>query len=130
MHALTAVLFVAVGALLLSPVSWWAGAVEALLGLLGLDWTREPERFPPLLGWDKLVHFALFFGLALQCRRSASAAGIRSWWLVVLVCAGYGAVLEGCQSLTGRSADPLDALADALGAVAFVGWAAWRERRS
>ncbi len=71
---------------------------------------------PP--GTDKVVHLVLFATLAITGR----AAGLRSLPLLIGL-AWYAALSEALQGLLplGRSADPMDAVVDFVGAVA--GWA-------
>ncbi len=82
---------------------------------------------PP--GVDKLVHLALFAVLALSGRWAGVGRGV----LAVLL-AGYGAVSELLQGLTalGRSASPVDWLADVAGVLLGLGaWAVLaRSRRA
>ena len=115
--------------LLLVPVPVWLGAMAFVLQLFGLD---APPATPPsdsLLGADKLVHFVLFFWLAVQLRGSALAVGLRSYAPVLLFCIVYAVAIELLQDVTGRTADVADAVADVLGALVFVGWSRFRERR-
>lgn len=92
----------------------------ALVFLLSLAILFTPESGVPSAppGTDKIVHFALFAGLAITGRW----AGIRPVALVVaLSCyAGVSEVLQAVLPL-GRSGDVVDALVDILGVV--TGWA-------
>ncbi|AAV82964.1 VanZ family protein [Idiomarina loihiensis] len=65
---------------------------------------------------DKLVHFGIFFVLALTFHRAFALSAKLS--LLILVC--YGFLIEIAQSYApGRSADVYDWLADASGVVAY-----------
>lgn len=65
---------------------------------------------------DKLVHFGIFFVLALTFHRAFALSVKLS--LLILVC--YGFLIEIAQSYApGRSADVYDWLADASGVVAY-----------
>jgi VanZ family protein len=96
-----------------APVLW------ALI-ILWLSLTSSPPQFPGILGWDKLLHagaygfFSLLLAQALLCRPFALT---RPWWLAGLSAVTCGALLEILQFLTdtGRTAEWLDLLADALG---------------
>lgn len=89
---------------------------------------------------DKLLHALAFGGLALLLARAAHWL-FPSWPLsrkLWLGCAGsslFGLLLEVCQAFTAyRSADPLDWLADTVGALLALGLAlvllAWVPRRA
>ena len=92
----------------------------------------EPE---PLIGLDKVVHFLGYAGLAFVLMnalvRPADAAAqaadaerptIRSFRrgvvITILCCAVYGALDELTQPPFGRTADPMDYVADLLGLAA------------
>ena len=75
----------------------------------------------PFPGSDKVVHVLLFAGLAASTRWRFGSA------VVGLACvAAYAGLSEVIQAvaLPGRSGDPVDVLADLVGAV--VGWFAAR----
>lgn len=95
-------------ALRAAPAVLWAA------GIAGLSSTSAP----PGAGWldvpfaDKVAHAVLFAGQALTLR----LAGLPPR-AAFLVAAAYGVVDEAHQRTTpGRTADPWDALADAVGA--------------
>jgi len=79
-----------------------------------LSLTPTPPEVPPIISWDKALHFAAYaclmfwFGMGFE----------RHWrWPVFLV--GLGVGVEYLQGYGGyRSFDPFDMLANALG-VAF-----------
>ena len=83
---------------------------------------------------DKLLHAATFAGLAFLLMRSARYALPRTaqhkqLLLGALGSSALGALLEVCQAFVPyRSADPLDWLADTVGAGLLVAalWAWWR----
>ena len=74
---------------------------------------------------DKFIHALLFgvlaFLMAIGLRKQQGSGTLRSshWWAVVLVCCVYGIGLEIMQGtlLSGRTGDPLDALANTVGAM-------------
>jgi VanZ family protein len=76
---------------------------------------------------DKVVHFLIFFFLAALTYRAIDHQGKYPWLkdrhflFTVLFTSLYGAIDEFHQFFTpGRDSDPLDWLADAMGAVAFI----------
>lgn len=98
------VLFLAAGLLLMAALSWFNGQ-PAAAGLV-----RAP--------WDLLVHFGVFFVLALLL---LWGLGPRRLWLVVLLAIAYAAFDELRQlHLPGRHADWLDFSADVLAVAAGV----------
>jgi VanZ family protein len=76
----------------------------------------------PFPHFDKILHFLLFSGLGATVRWAFPVAASRRQLLVAWsMCAGYGILDEFHQSfVSGRHADPLDALADAAGAAAMI----------
>ena len=102
----------------------WGPAVLWALGLFLLSEVQitQPRLQPLLVIPDKLVHFALYFGLVgiLALARWVSGTDV---WHVVLLAVGctYGAVDEWHQSLVfGRTPAVADWLADVAGV--FVGY--------
>ena len=92
---------------------------------LSLDWIG---------GGDKVIHFALFFALALfwtSARALSRTLGRRSALTIFCVLALYAAVGEAAQALEGRIADVGDWVANVIGAAIGVGavWIAWRALR-
>lgn len=80
----------------------------------------------PLIGPDKLVHAAVYALLAASLYRATG----RPVWAIVLATA-YGCTDELHQAMVpGRTSDPFDVMADAIGAVLGVAstWA-WRRAR-
>ncbi|MEM1247881.1 MAG: VanZ family protein [Acidobacteriota bacterium] len=126
---MTAATLAALTILLLVPVPVWLAFVEFGLQLLGVEWEASPPQPASLLGADKVVHFLLFFWLALQLRGSALAVGLTSYRPILVFCVLYAVAIEILQGITGRTADAADALADVVGALVFVGWSRFRERR-
>lgn len=85
-----------------------------------------PIGLATVAGWDKLVHFVAYAGLALLMRRATVPVPGRGWAILVL-CAAYGAVDELTQPLFNRTADPFDWLADTAGVLAVC--VLWRVLR-
>lgn len=87
---------------------------------------------------DKFIHALLFvvlaFLMATGMRRQQSAGTLRvgSWWTTAVVCILYGIGLEIMQGtmLTGRTGDPLDGIANSVGAVVGLVYLRWEERRT
>lgn len=82
---------------------------------------------------DKVVHFTLYLVLGLLALRTAPNASWRVAIIAVVAIAAFGAVDEWHQRFVpGRSADPRDWVADALGggAGAALALAARRRRES
>lgn len=74
---------------------------------------------------DKLVHFVIFFVLALTFHRAFALSAKLS--LLFLAC--YGLMIEVAQSYApGRGADVYDWLADASGVIAYFAWHHLREK--
>ena len=99
-----------------SPTAGAAFWAVLALSVLVLFVPRAPSP-PPLPEFDKLVHSTLFLLLAATTRwRFGARLGL------LAAVAGYGALSEVVQAalLPHRSGDPLDALADAAGAL--LGW--------
>ena len=75
---------------------------------------------------DKLLHAAAFGGLALLLARavrysSARSSLLKCLWFGALGSSALGALLEVCQAFVPyRSSDPLDWLADTVGAALAV----------
>ena len=124
--AVVAGLAVAVALLLpVDPVLEWLSSLPLLSSWL--DGDDSGQRLPGHA--DKLVHLVLFAALAPFVHRSAELWSRLSPLLGGALVAGavgtvaYSGVLEALQGLTGRSADPLDLIANAIGVgmyVAFV----------
>lgn len=97
--------------------------------LLILALTLMPPPEVPGQGWmgryhvDKLVHAVLFGTQVLLLVPVLSACKHSLCWAVV-VAIGYGGLTELLQGLlmTGRSADPLDFLANSAGAFLAAVW--------
>lgn len=71
---------------------------------------------------DKVAHFSAFFGLAwLLCYCTNGGNAWRRFGMVIALCLAYAGIDELSQTLVrGRTADPLDFLADAAGTFAAV----------
>ena len=116
-----------------------AAVLTALIPALSL----LPARFfktlakplPPIPGWDKLVHAAMYAALAAALFHALAPDSRRSYrhtLLLALAASLYGGALElGQKYLTrSRSLDPLDAAANAAGAFLCMLLAcAWARRR-
>lgn len=105
----------------MSRASWWAAAAWAAAILIGTSIPgAELPRVPT--GADKVAHFALYAPLGVLVGRALRAAGMLSWRTVavsLLAMALFAAGDELHQDLVpGRSADPVDWLADLVGATA------------
>lgn len=100
--------------------------VLAWMGLLWTSSARPAGCGPELRGWDKLAHAGAYAALASLVYRA-----LPSGPAAVALAAGYGVVDELHQSrVPGRSPDPLDWVADLLGALAGASLAVrWTRRR-
>lgn len=98
-----------------------------------------PSRSLPEWHWfdimdlDKLVHAGMFFVLALLLAQAFMNAGSPKRYLVwaVLISAAYGVsteIMQGLEAL-GRRTDPIDMLANTIGACASAAYVAWRVRK-
>ncbi|MDN5751082.1 MAG: VanZ family protein [Pseudonocardia sp.] len=101
------------------PTAWRAlpfvVAAMVSLAVLFTPASGVPSGFP---GSDTLVHLAVFAALALTGRRAGLPHGALVTGLVAYAIGSE--VLQGLLPI-GRSADPRDALADAVGIA--LGWA-------
>ena len=76
-------------------------------------------RGPQIPGFDKIVHFAMFFALALAVRFDFRPIGGRRLLVALAVAAAFAAITELCQLFVpGRSCDVFDLLTDVAGFVA------------
>jgi len=103
----------------------WAAAV--LVASLVDPPGAGPTPLGPLglVGLDKYLHFLAYAGLAGLVGYAGLARDARALALAVVVAAGYGVGMELLQwPLVARSADPVDATVNAVGALAGV--AVWR----
>ena len=80
------------------------------------------SALPPIQGFDKLVHAAMYAALTatyLHALPSSQRRHLRSVLLVALIATAYGAVMELGQKwlTTTRSMDVFDALANLTGAL-------------
>ena len=96
------------------PVLW------ALI-IFWLSLTSSPPQLPGVLGWDKLLHagaYGLLSVLLAQAFFCPPFSAKKPWWLAGTIAVVYGALLEILQLLSqsGRTAEWLDLLADAVGA--------------
>lgn len=112
----------------------------AALSLLPAHFFKQvSEPLPPLPGMDKLVHALMYAALTAaylhaltRARRGRLAPVLR----IVLFATLYGIAMEVCQKLftTSRTMDPLDALANAAGALTcallMYAWSLRRANRS
>jgi VanZ family protein len=99
-------------------------ALIPVLSLLPSRFFRHLEKpLPPIPAFDKLAHALMYAALTAACLHAVSLPQrqrLTSVLRIALATALYGLVMEVCQmKLTAtRSMDPLDALANALGAFA------------
>ena len=104
------------------PAVLWTMLVIVLLSLPG---SLLPDS--SLMEFDKLAHFGLFaLGVMLWLRAARPSPAARM--LVVVLSLAFAPASEWYQSMLGggRTADPMDALADGLGVLAGVAaWYAW-----
>ena len=105
------------------------------LSLLPARFFRHMAGTHPIPGMDKLVHALLYAALEATLVYALSEAARLRYscaFRIALAAAVYGVVMEVAQKLLthSRSCDPLDALANALGAfaVAFLACALARRR--
>ncbi len=99
---------------------WVALFAQALMGMLMFVPMPASAGPPSLPHLDKLVHAAVWAMLAVCTWRLGPSRWSRARWCVILVLllALEGVLVELLQGLSPtRSADPLDALADWVGAV-------------
>jgi VanZ family protein len=102
-------------------VLWTLGVTLALLAPVPLGLENETLHGFVHLQLDKLVHAALFFGLAQAWLRGAAGAPRAGVTLGLAVAAGlYGGLLELVQPSFGREAEWGDFAADLVGAL--VSW--------
>ena len=100
----------------------WTVAIGVACSLPG---STIPDS--PVLGVDKWVHAGLFLGFGALWSLAAPGRA----WAVLAAGLAYAVAIEVWQGALpiGRSPDPYDALADAVGLVAGLGLAAWARRR-
>jgi len=115
------------------PALIWCIAIFGLSALPGIGSLRVPIRV------DKLVHGTVYFILCFLVWRAFFYQSVypvlkkQAILFAYLFTCLYGVVDEFHQIyVPGRTPDPLDALADGTGALAFVlvlVWWSWREKR-
>jgi VanZ family protein len=110
------------------PVVLWLPPVLYLAAIFWISSQPQPFLAPPSwLGMDKVAHALAYAGLGLLLCRACSGSGLpwaAAFAISVLAASIYGASDEWHQSFVpNRAADPLDWLADSVGAT--VGAAAW-----
>jgi VanZ family protein len=105
----------------------WAVFIEALV-----LWPSPPDVPQPftIVGFDKLVHAAVFAVQAVLIARALRGPRQR-WWYALGASIAFGAATEWQQHfIPSRSMELDDLLADAIGAVVgLVVFAAWAPRR-
>lgn len=107
--------------------AWWLFAAWLVVQLTG---TSLPGSALPreTYGLDDVVHFGMYFTMAILLCRASYRAGLKPpklWWLLPAMSA-FGALDELHQLfIPGRDCDPVDWAADTVGAAVGV-WAAIR----
>ena len=91
--------------------------VFTILLLMPTSGTSDPS----LLGYDKIIHFVMFFVLVLPALSHAP----RCWVWVVPLAVVYGIFIEIIQPFFGRGRELGDVIANALGALAAVPVSRW-----
>lgn len=100
----------------------WIALIFILSSIPGNDLPEVPGFQP-----DKLVHFSLYFLLAILTLRAFGTQQNRNRipWIALIFCVGYGVTDELHQLFVpGRSPSPWDLLADGIGAA--IGSVLWR----
>jgi len=122
----------------------WYQLPPILWALIIFVTSSIPSVSLPKFGWlssDKVVHFAIFLVLAALTYRAIDHQGKfpiltrKHFLFTVLFTSLYGAIDEFHQFfIPGRDSDPLDWIADALGAVVLIvaiwSWQRLRTRRT
>ncbi|HEX7243676.1 MAG TPA: VanZ family protein [Longimicrobiaceae bacterium] len=99
------------GVLAWVPAAAWAAAIFAVSA-------RPSVAIPGFWSADKLLHFGAYALLGFLVAYAADRSGLAPRWAVAIGCL-YGASDEIHQAFVpGRSADPADWAADALGVLA------------
>ena len=109
---------------------WWPPALWATALLVATSWPNPPVR--EVRSWDKVVHMAMYAGLAWLVARAEPGWTRRVVPLALVAAAlsAFGAVDEWHQQfIPGRSASADDWLADSAGAVLALLAAAVRRRQ-
>lgn len=110
------------------PVVLWMGVILGLSSIPGLGTSRP--LFP---GIDKLVHMSEYSVLGFFFAK-AWRLHARRVWILVLSTALFGLLVGSADELyqrrvPGRTSDPLDTLADVLGAtMGALFWLRWQRR--
>jgi VanZ family protein len=76
----------------------------------------KPDTHDPQIGWDKLLHFTAYFGLA-GIATVALGRGKAALWAAFAL-AAFGGILEIVQGFVGRDAEWGDELANIVGVCA------------
>lgn len=118
-----------------APAAIWAAAIWAESSTTWPSVAHTGRWLPAWLPGDKLVHALLFGTQALLIAAPIPAPRRHALLAAWLLAAAWGALDEVHQLwVPGRSADPWDWLADAVGAAAGLAalqiYAMWREKRS
>lgn len=98
-----------------------------------------PGRSLPQWGWfdlldlDKSVHAGMFFVLAVLLAQAFRAIGRPKRWVLtaVAIAIAYGIGMEYMQDLEalGRRLDPMDMIANSVGALLAAWYITWRTKR-
>ena len=104
-------------------VAMWVGGMHAIPGS---DFMQP--QWMDALQVDKVIHVGLFAVLGVSGMIGLGKSGLLMKYRITasVACVGYGVALEFMQGalFEGRNADPVDALADAVGVAA--GWVIYR----
>ena len=79
----------------------------------------KPSTHGPETGFDKILHFTAYFGLAAIATVALGRSRAALW--AALALATFGGILEIVQSFVGRDAEWLDEVANIAGAFAGFG---------
>ena len=109
------------------PVLLWIAVILGLSSIPSLGTSRQL-----LPGIDKLVHMGVYSVLGFLFSRAAWRMPVRVAWKVVLPAALFGLLVGSAdewyqRSVPGRDSDPLDAVADIIGA--SLGGLFWLRRQ-
>lgn len=110
--------------------------VAAVIAYLSLIREIHISYLSTFVGWDKIVHFTMFFGLAatmyLDNRRSGKLSR-RTRLIICIICILYGGLIEILQEtfFYPRTGDWLDWISDCIGTLIgiFLAHKIWIHRK-